>query len=263
MPVAFVSKAHAAGLTDTSLDSQNVTVTGNVYDYAVANTLPTLIDLGNIHAGKNFTAQSVSVQNLAAASAYSESLQATSGNWDVVIAPGESASLMLGISDNTGGHKTVSVPVAFTSKAVAGSNLDDTVGAGSGIAGLQTQNVIVTGNVYDYAAPNAIASPGSVGKVYKNTPVSRLLTVANLAPESYSEGLNASFGEPSGGIQRHWVGVEPEGPRQREHGDRARYVLGRRKERFRDRQPRIERYEQRSGGHRPRLAIGLDERRCV
>ena len=62
MPVAFVSKAHAAGLNDTTLDSQNVTVTGNVYDYAVPNTLSTPIDLGNIHAGGTLVADRFSAE---------------------------------------------------------------------------------------------------------------------------------------------------------------------------------------------------------
>ena len=51
-----------------------MTVTGNVYDYAVPNTLSTPIDVGNIHAGGTFTSQTVSVQNLAPVSDYSESL---------------------------------------------------------------------------------------------------------------------------------------------------------------------------------------------
>ena len=126
MPVAFTSKAVAgsslnntigAGSGIASLQTQNVTVTGNVYDYAVPNTLSTPIDLGNIHAGGTFTSQTVSVRNLAPVSDYSESLQATAGSWNTIV-PGGSANLTVGISENTGGgQKTVSVPVAFVSNS--------------------------------------------------------------------------------------------------------------------------------------------------
>ena len=106
--------------------------------------------------------------------------------------PADRKNLTVGISDNTAGHKVVSVPVTLTSKGVAGSGLSDTP--------LPWQTVTVTGNVYDYAVPASIVSPGNVGKVFRNTPVNRVLTVVNLAPESYSEGLDASFGAPSGSI---------------------------------------------------------------
>ena len=190
--VNFTSKAIAAGLSDTPLGTQTVHVTGNVYGYAVANTLGTPIDLGNIHAGDSFVAQNVSVQNVAPNTGYYENLEAAAGGWTTVIVPGDSANMPVNISDNTAGHKAVSVPVSLTSKAIA-SGLSDTA--------LPTQTVTVTGNVYDYAAPAPIASPGNVGKVYTNTPVSRTLTVANSAPaSSYSEGLNATFGATGGGM---------------------------------------------------------------
>ena len=190
--VNFTSKAIAAGLSDTPLGTQTVHVTGNVYGYAVANTLGTPIDLGNIHAGDSFVAQNVSVQNVAPNTGYYENLEAAAGGWTTVIVPGDSANMPVNISDNTAGHKAVSVPVSLTSKAIA-SGLSDTA--------LPTQTVTVTGNVYDYAVPAPIASPGNVGKVYTNTPVSRTLTVANSAPaSSYSEGLNATFGAAGGGM---------------------------------------------------------------
>ena len=104
----------------------------------------------------------------------------------------DNSSMTVGISDTTAGHKTGTVPVNFTSKAVGGSGLSDTA--------LTPQMLTLTGDVYNYAAANAIASPGNVGKVFKNVAVQRTLTVANLAAGPYAEGLDASFGTPGGDV---------------------------------------------------------------
>ena len=202
--VNFTSKAvGGSGLSDTTLTSQTLALTGDVYNYAAANTLSTPISFGSIHAGSSFGTQTVAVQNTAPSGEYTEGLAAGFGTPSSgITATGsiaglaggasDNASMVVGISDTTAGHKSGTVAVNLTSKAVGGSGLSDTA--------LTAQTVTLTGDVYNYAAPNAIASPGNVGKFYKNALVNRLLTVANLAPGFYSEGLNASFGAPSGGM---------------------------------------------------------------
>jgi autotransporter-associated beta strand protein len=210
IPVTFTSKAVAgSNLNDTvgegsgiaGLQTQTVTVIGKIYEYGKANPLPTApINLGNIHAGGSFTPQTVSVQNTTAPNGgFAESLEASAGSWISTILPGGAADLTVGIDDNTAGAKTVNIPVAFTSKAVAGSGLTDTTGEGSGVAGLQTQTVTVTGTVYNYAVPAPIASPEKA-RVYRGAPVIRSLTVGNVAGSFYSESLNANAGETSGGM---------------------------------------------------------------
>ena len=95
MTVGFTSKivAGSVGLTDTTLTAQPVSVTGKVYNYAAANTLPTTpIDLGNIHAGGSFISQNVLVRNMTADNGgFAESLLARSGSGDTPIVPGGSA----------------------------------------------------------------------------------------------------------------------------------------------------------------------------
>jgi hypothetical protein len=199
--VNLTSKAASgSGLSNTALTSQTLTVTGNVYNYAAANTLTTPVSFGSIHVGTSFGTRTVTVQNTAPSGAYTEALAASfgtpstgftaSGTTSLAGGASDNSSMTVGISDTTAGHKSGTVAVNFTSKAVGNSGLTDT--------GLTSQPLTLTGDVYNYAAPDAIASPGNVGKVYTNAVVSRVLTVANLAPESYSEGLDASFGIPSG-----------------------------------------------------------------
>ena len=106
MTVSFTSKAIAAVVSDTPLGTQTVHVTGNVYGYAVANTLGTPIDLGNIHAGDSFVAPDVSVQNVAPNTGYYENLEAAAGSWDITILPGNSANLSAGIVDNLPARRT-------------------------------------------------------------------------------------------------------------------------------------------------------------
>ena len=102
VPVNFTLLAAAgSGLSNTGAGTQTVQMTGDVYGYAVANTLGTPVPLGNIHAGDSFVAQNVSVQNVAPNTGYYENLEAAAGSWDVTILPGNSANLSAGIVDNT------------------------------------------------------------------------------------------------------------------------------------------------------------------
>ena len=89
VPVAFISKAHATGLTSTFLAGfiQNVTVTGNVYDYAVPNTLSTPIDVGNIHAGWHVHLADGFGAEPGPGQRFSESLAVSSGSWNTVYCP--------------------------------------------------------------------------------------------------------------------------------------------------------------------------------
>jgi autotransporter-associated beta strand protein len=213
-PVVFTSLAvPGSGLSNTygptsgraNLQTQTVTGTGGVYAYASASTLVPSVNLGNVHVGGNFNGQPVAISNTTTdpyGNSYSESLQAASGCSNVVIPPGGSDTLIVCLNGNTGtaGPVSVPVPVVFTSIAVPVSGLSNTYGPTSGIAGLQTQNVTCTGTVWNLAAPAAIASPGYVGRVFAGTPVSSVVTVANLAPAAYSEGLDSKFGTPTGDI---------------------------------------------------------------
>jgi hypothetical protein len=200
--VVFTSLAvPGSGLSNTygptsgraNLQTQTVTGTGGVYAYASASTLVSSVNLGNVHVGGTFTPASVSVQNLTPDSGgYSESLGAP--GLLLPIAPGQFGSVSIGISDHTATAGPVSVPVSvpFTSVPVDGSGLNPT--------SLGSQTVTATGTVWNLASPAPIASPGYVGKVFAGTSVSRSVTVTNLAPNAWSEGLDSGFGTPTGPI---------------------------------------------------------------
>ena len=99
--------------------------------------------------------------------------------------------MSLNADTSTPGGKIGNAAVATTSKAVAGSGLSDT--------DLGPQSVSMIGYVYAYAAPETIASPGYVGKFFRGAAITRALTVSNPVG-AFTEGLDASFGGPSGGI---------------------------------------------------------------
>ena len=204
--VNFTSKAVAgSGLSDTALGSQTITFSGDVYNYAVANTLPTTINLGSIHAGESFTAQNLTVANTAVGGAYTEALAAEFGVPDAGItatgsvgglagSSSDGTSMAVGISDATAGHKTGTVAVNLTSIAVSGSGLSNTA--------LSSQTLTVTGDVYNYAAPSVLPTAINFGSVHAGQSfTAQSLTIANTAADGdHMESLAATFGSPSEGF---------------------------------------------------------------
>ena len=141
----------------------------DAYNYATVNTLSTPINFGSIHAGDSFGTQAVTVQNTAPSGAYTETLAAGFGtpptgftaSGSIAGLAGQATdntSMTVGISDTTAGHKSGTVAVNLTSKAVGGSGLSDTP--------LPSQTVTVTGDVYDYAVPYELHTPLDIGNIH-------------------------------------------------------------------------------------------------
>jgi autotransporter-associated beta strand protein len=144
-----------SGYGSTSLDSQTVTVSGNVYAFAATNDLPTTINLGNIHVGESFGTQTISISNSGIGGVdYTEGLSAAvvtisggaSSNSasfsDLRVGDAANTSLVVGLGNadtNDAGNVTGTVTVALTSSGV----ID-----GLGDTSLGTESITVLGSVY-------------------------------------------------------------------------------------------------------------------
>jgi hypothetical protein len=204
--VALVSDASNVGGCGSSctltLPSQNVTVTGNVYQVAQPS-LPTAVNVGNYHVGGGLVSQTVTISNtLNAPVGYQEGLDASAG-----ATTGEATISGGPISNLAAGSSSSALSVGLTGTAAGASSGTVTVnlasdGAGTsglGILSLPSQTIDVSGTGYNLAAGSTTPSPITIGNQRVGGTNSQALTVGNTAPSgSYTEVLNASFGANGG-----------------------------------------------------------------
>ena len=140
-----------SGLGNTTLASQTINVSGDVYRLASGSTTET-VSFGATHVG-DLVSQTLTVSNTATTDGYSEKLDAsfgtatggitTNGVASLIDAGSNSSAMSVGIDTTTAGAKSGNVDVNFNSN-------------GTGTSGLATissgfQNVSVSGDVYNYA----------------------------------------------------------------------------------------------------------------
>jgi len=140
-----------SGLGNTTLASQTINVSGDVYRLASGSTTGT-VSFGGTHVG-DLVSQTLTVSNTATTDGYSEKLDASfgtatggitnSGAANLIVAGSDSSAMSVGIDTTTAGAKSGNVDVNFNSN-------------GTGTSGLATissgfQNVSVSGDVYNYA----------------------------------------------------------------------------------------------------------------
>ncbi len=198
--LGFTSNANGvSGLSNASLTSGSVSITGNAYNPAAAATSQT-VDVGNTHVGVAKTA-SVTLGNTAPADAtYTETLSSngfssTTSNFTATgsasgIAGGDSGSGTLLVGLGTGlsaGSASGTTTLALNSDAVNSSGLNSLA--------LTPQTITITGGVYRYAAPNTITATVDLGNVHQGGSFgTSALSIQNTATaDSYSERLNAAF----------------------------------------------------------------------
>ena len=142
-----------SGLGNTTLDSQAINVSGDVYRLATGSTAKK-ISFGATHVGDSVS-KALTIRNKATNDGYSEKLDAsfgdvtgtgvtTSGAANLIAAGGKSRAMSVGIDTTTAGAKSGSVDVNFSSNGTGTSGLA-TISNGS-------KNVIVSGDVYNYAS---------------------------------------------------------------------------------------------------------------
>lgn len=205
--LSFVSDASNVGGCEPNcqlaLPSQNVNITGGVYQIAQAN-LPASVNLGNFRLG-SAPSQAIAISNTNVAPAgYQEGLDASVGavTGSATASGGPISNLAQGATSNA-----VSVGIN-NGTAVAGVNSGtvtmNLASNGTGTSGLATLNlasqlISVTGTGYNAAAGSALPSPVVLGNQRVGGSGSQVLTIANTAAAgAFSEDLNASFGASAG-----------------------------------------------------------------
>ena len=184
--------------------AKTISVTGAAYDLAnpVITAPPQPIAFGNHHVGDAITQQAVTIQNQVVTSAAFQEVSdvmATPGagrtaTGSTGLAAGKSSSaISVGIDSSSAGNKSGNVALTLTSNGSGTSGL--------GTTPLPSQNVAVTGAIYNFATSNAIAPLHFVQHVGDGGgSVSQALIITNTAPAgAFSEGLNrASAPIPQG-----------------------------------------------------------------
>ena len=197
-----------SGLANFALSAQTLTVTGNVYRLAVANTISTPISLGNVHVGASFGTQALSIQNTAANDGFSEKLDGSFGaNGGLATNNAGSIGLLAaGSTDNTsltvglGGGANTATAGAKSGTVTVNLTSDGAGTSGLGTSALTAQTLNVTGNVFRLAAANTITTPISLGNVHVGASFgTQALTIQNTAAnDGFSEKLDSSFGANGG-----------------------------------------------------------------
>ncbi len=197
-----------SGLSAIGAGGQSVSIIGNVYRLAQANTLGA-INFGNVHVGDSVS-QALTIQNTAANDGFSEKLDASFGgssdsritnNGGSISLLGagatDAASMTVGLNTSLAGSVSGTTTVKFNSNGSGTSGL--------GITALPSQDVAVTGvigNVYRLASASAATpNPVSFGNVRVGTATDQALTIQNTAAnDGFSEKLDASIGGASTGV---------------------------------------------------------------
>ncbi len=143
-----------SGLGNTSLGAQTVTVSGDVFRLALANSLPATINLGSISIGGSFGTSALTLQNLAANDGFSEKLTVNfglvtgdathNGGGISLLAPAgtDNTSLVVGLGSantSTPGLKTGTLTLNFLSDGFGTSGL--------GTTALASQLITIQGTV--------------------------------------------------------------------------------------------------------------------
>ena len=203
------------GLANTALPTQNPAVSGTVQatvtNLAQAQINNAPVSFGNVRIG---SAQStaLSITNAAPTGGFSESLVANTagggagasggatlaggfGNGSGTAVPSlapqatDATHVTVGLSTATAGAKSGTATINFKS--------DGTAFAGGTVTDLGVQNVGVTGNVYRLANPTTntlnLALAARVGGT-----ASAAVSVTNVSPDIYTEGLKATLGATTG-----------------------------------------------------------------
>ncbi|MEI6320377.1 MAG: choice-of-anchor D domain-containing protein, partial [Pseudomonadota bacterium] len=190
--------AGTSGLGQTALATQNVGVSGNVYQVAQPTLSTTAVNLGNFRAG-SAQSQAVVISNplLNATAAFQEGLNASTGatTGQATISGGPIVNLGAGAA----GSNAISVGVSGVAGVNSGTATISFASNGTGTSGLSnlalaSQQVTVQGTGYRLAQAGTVG-PINFGNVLRNSVQERFVTISNSAiADGFSEGLDASFG---------------------------------------------------------------------
>ena len=171
------------------------------YNAAVGSTAPTPATVANQRVF-GIGSTGLTVSNTAAAGAFSEDLRASFGSntggatnnagvANAIVAGASSGLLAVGVNTASAGAKTGSVTVNYQTTGTVGS-----VSNGLGLAGVGSQVINVSGNVYQAASGQVQTPTFNFGTLQVGQSVTQSLVVRNTATGAagFVEDLHAAFG---------------------------------------------------------------------
>ncbi len=182
-----------SGSPAVDLPSQTVNVTGTVYALASATVTPVL-NLGAIRLGGPTLSAFPTVTNGTTQDLFQEDVTynyssvpaaLSASTVPVTVASGGNSSVKISLPGTAAGDFTNSkVTVGFTSQAVAGTGLSDTI--------LPSQTITVNGKVYAPAVAALSAKTLDFGIVHVGDKVSQSVTITNTASAALTDQLSAT-----------------------------------------------------------------------
>ena len=225
----------SAGAVNSTIDivnnfantnSQTLTITGGVYQYAQVGVTPSPVVFTNRHVGDAATqALSITNTNIGTASGYQELLNANvtgtsgsasgSGSFTNLGVGATNSTITVGLNTSAAGNQSGAVTITPVSNGTGTSGLGNTT--------LNNKIVSVSGNVYQYAQPTFSGSnPVNFGIVHVGDTASQAVGITNTsaAPAGYQEKLNASISTASTGINTAGASDQPCTRRQQQCPER-------------------------------------------
>lgn len=203
--IALVSDASNVGgcapNCQLNLASQNVTVTGGVYQVAQAN-VPATVNLGNQRIGTN-ASQAITITNTNIAPAgFQEGLNAAiGGTAGATAAGGPITNLAAGASSNAI-SVGMNVAGAGAHSGTVTLNLASNGTGTSGLADFALPNANVTVNATGYRLANPVVNTPTVNLAARvgDASPSQVVSVTNQSVDAFREGLNASISTGAAGF---------------------------------------------------------------
>jgi hypothetical protein len=214
-----------SGLGELGLGTRNVSVQGSVIRLAAANTIAG-VNFGTVHVGDVVAARAFTIQNLAVADGFSESLNASFGALSgtgagKLTAAGALTGLAAGVSDTstmTVSLNTSTVGVVNATARIHLASNGTAFGLGTTSLGFQEPGVqadVVSGTVVRLANPVINnTQPINLGKFREGQVAQTTLSITNNVPnDGFSELLNASAVGTTGHatVGGSFAGLTPEG----------------------------------------------------
>ena len=193
--VELLTDGSVSGVAEVFANA-NVQVSGEVYEYAVAQINNDPLVFGNFREGDTVAAQGVSITNGAQANGFGENLDAsfagaapgilTSGSIDDLVAQGsDNTSMTVSIDTATAGDKSGVATIDFVSDGNGINSLGQTA--------LGSQDVQVTGAVYRLAQMDATPGTVNLGNFRVGNTAETAVAVGNTAAnDGYSEQLEVT-----------------------------------------------------------------------
>ncbi|NBX34485.1 hypothetical protein EBR16_03860, partial [bacterium] len=184
--VALTSNANGVlNLSNASLGTTNLAVTGAAYDYAAA-TVAASLSLGNLRVGATTNLGVTNTLAANGAAAYQDKLAVAGASANANLTFVNPADIAATESGNVtlraayAGSLAGTATLTLTSKALAGTGLSDLA--------LAAKNVALTGAAYDYASPSYAATM-DLGNIRKGGAVTRSVANAVLTSAAYQDNL--------------------------------------------------------------------------